>query len=50
MDVVSMKNFIKKYRTWIWIVLYLVLTAVSFIVGFEPGKDVFTSFASQISR
>lgn len=39
-----MKNFIKKYRTYIWIVLYLALTAVSFIIGFEPGKDVFTSF------
>jgi uncharacterized membrane protein YraQ (UPF0718 family) len=39
-----MKKFLKKYKNYVWITLYLLLTALSFIIGFEPGKDVFTSF------
>jgi len=39
-----MKRYLKKYRSFIWIVLYLLLTAVSFLIGFEPGKDIFTGF------
>ncbi|OGN89953.1 MAG: hypothetical protein A2158_02190 [Chloroflexi bacterium RBG_13_46_14] len=34
----------KKFRNYIWITLYLVLTVLSFIIGFEPGKDIFTGF------
>ncbi|NLE08195.1 MAG: hypothetical protein GX631_02935 [Dehalococcoidales bacterium] len=39
-----MKNFIQTYRNFIWSALYLVLTALSFVIGFEPGKDIFLNF------
>jgi uncharacterized membrane protein YraQ (UPF0718 family) len=38
------KLFIKKYQSYIWIGLYAVLTVVSFIFGFNPGKDIFNNF------
>jgi len=39
-----MKTFIKKYRSYIWIGLYAVLTILSFVIGFNPGKDIFSHF------
>jgi uncharacterized membrane protein YraQ (UPF0718 family) len=39
-----MKKFFKKYQNYIWISLYAVLTILSFIFGFNPGKAVFTNF------
>lgn len=39
-----MKEFVKKYQSYIWIAAYAVLTIVSFLIGFNPGKDVFTNF------
>jgi uncharacterized membrane protein YraQ (UPF0718 family) len=39
-----MKKFLKKYQGYIWITVYLVLTVLSFIIGFDPGKAVFTNF------
>jgi uncharacterized membrane protein YraQ (UPF0718 family) len=39
-----MKEFFKKNQNYIWISLYAVLTIVSFIIGFNPGKAVFTNF------
>jgi hypothetical protein len=38
------KLFIKKYQSYLWIGLYAVLTVVSFIFGFNPGKDIFNNF------
>jgi len=39
-----MKKFLKKYRNLIWLTVFLIAVGVSFIVGFEPGKDIFTGF------
>ncbi len=39
-----MKEFFKKYQNYVWITLYAVLTILSFIIGFNPGKAVFTNF------
>ncbi len=39
-----MKGFIKKHRSYIWVAAYIVLTILSFIFGFDPGKAVFTNF------
>jgi uncharacterized membrane protein YraQ (UPF0718 family) len=39
-----MKTFLKKYQSYIWIGLYTVLTILSFIFGFNPGKDIFGNF------
>ena len=39
-----MKEFFKKYKNYIWIAAYAALTILSFIIGFNPGKDVFTNF------
>jgi uncharacterized membrane protein YraQ (UPF0718 family) len=39
-----MKDFIKKSRNWAWIGAYAVLTILSFVFGFDPGKDVFRNF------
>jgi uncharacterized membrane protein YraQ (UPF0718 family) len=38
------KEFYKKYQNYIWIAAYAVLTILSFIIGFNPGKAVFTNF------
>jgi uncharacterized membrane protein YraQ (UPF0718 family) len=39
-----MKEFFKKNQNYIWIAAYAVLTILSFIIGFNPGKAVFTNF------
>ena len=40
-----MKKFFKKYQSYVWVVTYAVLTVLSFLLGFNPGKAVFTNFA-----
>jgi uncharacterized membrane protein YraQ (UPF0718 family) len=39
-----MKKLINKYQNYIWITAYLILTVVSFIFGFNPGKQIFSNF------
>jgi uncharacterized membrane protein YraQ (UPF0718 family) len=39
-----MKGFLKKHRNYIWVTVYVILTILSFILGFNPGKAVFTNF------
>ncbi|MDD5703817.1 MAG: hypothetical protein PHU23_17425 [Dehalococcoidales bacterium] len=39
-----MKESYTKYQNYIWIAAYLILTVLSFIFGFNPGKGVFTNF------
>jgi uncharacterized membrane protein YraQ (UPF0718 family) len=41
-----MKTFFKKYRIYGWLILYLVFTAISFFVDFNPGKLVFANFSN----
>jgi len=39
-----MKQFFNKHRSYIWVAAYAILTVLSFIFGFNPGKDVFANF------
>lgn len=39
-----MKNFLKKHRGYVWVATFVILTVLSFIFGFNPGKAVFTNF------
>jgi uncharacterized membrane protein YraQ (UPF0718 family) len=39
-----MKAFLKKNRNYVWVAVYIILTALSFIFGFSPGKAVFANF------
>ncbi len=39
-----MKSFLKEHKNYIWVAVYAVLTVVSFTIGFNPGKTVFTNF------
>jgi uncharacterized membrane protein YraQ (UPF0718 family) len=37
-------NYIVKHKKYVWIVLYLFLTVISFWSGFEPGRIVYRNF------
>ncbi len=39
-----MKEFLREYRNYVWVAAYVVLTILSFIFGYNPGKAVFTNF------
>jgi uncharacterized membrane protein YraQ (UPF0718 family) len=39
-----MKEFVTKHKSWIWLAAYAILTIISFIIGFNPGKAIFTNF------
>jgi uncharacterized membrane protein YraQ (UPF0718 family) len=43
-----MKLLIKKYQKYIFIAAYAIVTLVSFIIGFQPGKAVFTNFTQSV--
>ncbi|MFH0914729.1 MAG: permease [Chloroflexota bacterium] len=39
-----MTSFLKKHKSYVWVAAYAVLTLLSFTLGFNPGKAVFTKF------
>ncbi|MBI4619114.1 MAG: permease [Desulfobacterales bacterium] len=39
-----MKKVLEKHKQYIWLAVYFVLTVASFLVGFNPGKEVFSNF------
>ncbi len=43
-----MKKFWKKYRPYMWIVLFIIFITVSFTLGFQPGKDIAVSFKNSL--
>jgi uncharacterized membrane protein YraQ (UPF0718 family) len=43
-----LRNCLQKYRRYVWLTAYLVFTALAFIVGFDPGRVVFKSFAQSL--
>jgi len=43
-----MKIHWKKARPFIWILLFVLFIAVSFILGFQPGKDISISFKNSL--
>jgi len=39
-----MKKILKKYQPYIWLLSFVVFTLVSFLIGFQPGKDISINF------
>jgi uncharacterized membrane protein YraQ (UPF0718 family) len=39
-----MRSFITKHKSWVWLLAYALLTVVSFLIGFDPGKAIFNNF------
>lgn len=39
-----MKNFSRTNKQYLWLFTYLAVTLLSFAVGFNPGKEVFSNF------
>ena len=39
-----MKGFLKKHGSYVWLTAFVILTIFSFMLGFNPGKAVFTNF------
>ena len=39
-----MKKLLAKHKQYMWLTVYLLATAASFAVGFNPGKEVFGNF------
>lgn len=39
-----MKTLAEKYQPWVWVAAFLIITAASFAIGFDPGRTVFTNF------
>jgi uncharacterized membrane protein YraQ (UPF0718 family) len=39
-----MKGYLKRYRSYLWIAAYGVLTVLSFVFGFDSGKAIFANF------
>jgi len=40
-----MKKFVFKHKNYVWIAAYVILTVLSFIFGFNPGKQIFSNFS-----
>jgi len=38
------KTLAKKYQPYLWLAAFAVATVISFALGFDPGKTVFTNF------
>jgi len=43
-----MKKYSQKIRPYIWLLLFCVFVVVSFIVGFQPGKDISITFKDSL--
>ncbi|MFH1032704.1 MAG: permease [Chloroflexota bacterium] len=43
-----MKSFFKRNKAYVWLVAYAVLTLLSFALGFNPGKAVFSNFSRSL--
>jgi uncharacterized membrane protein YraQ (UPF0718 family) len=41
-----MKNILRKNRQFIWLAAFLIATMFSFVLGFNPGKEVFSNFTN----
>lgn len=39
-----MKKILKKYQPYIWLIGSAIFILISFLIGFQPGKDIFISF------
>ena len=39
-----MTKLLRDHRDWVWAAVCLALTALSFVIGFAPGKVVFANF------
>jgi len=39
-----MKKALKKYQPYIWLASFAIFTLISFLLGFQPGKDISINF------
>ena len=39
-----MKKILKKYQPYIWLACFAIFTLASFLIGFQPGKDISINF------
>jgi uncharacterized membrane protein YraQ (UPF0718 family) len=43
-----MKGYWKKVRSYIWVFVFIIFIAVSYIIGFQPGKDISITFKKSL--
>ena len=43
-----MRESPRKHQNYIWVAAYVILTILSFIFGFNPGKAIFTNFTQSL--
>jgi len=43
-----MKGYLKKARPYIWLLVFTIFVVVSFIFGFQPGKDISITFKNSL--
>jgi uncharacterized membrane protein YraQ (UPF0718 family) len=43
-----MKGYWKKVRSYIWVFVFIIFIAVSYIIGFQPGKDISITFKNSL--
>jgi uncharacterized membrane protein YraQ (UPF0718 family) len=43
-----MKGYWKKVRSYIWVFVFIIFIAVSYIIGFQPGKDISITFKNTL--
>ncbi len=43
-----MKQFLKEHLGYIWVAIFAILAVLSFIVGFNPGKAIFSNFTNSL--
>jgi uncharacterized membrane protein YraQ (UPF0718 family) len=42
------KTYLKKARRYIWLIVFIVFIAVSFIADFQPGKEISVTFKNSL--
>jgi uncharacterized membrane protein YraQ (UPF0718 family) len=42
------KAYFKKARSYIWLIVFIIFIAVSFIVDFQPGKEISVTFKNSL--
>jgi uncharacterized membrane protein YraQ (UPF0718 family) len=43
-----MKKLFAKYKNYLWVVAYVILTILSFMFCFDPGKQIFSNFTESL--
>jgi len=43
-----MRKFIKIFQPYLWLLLFVIFLIISFVSGFEPGKDISAGFKNSL--